>query len=213
MTNSVLGVRNIQHTNGTDAMTIATDGGVTFSNPPAGSIIEVLTGICMGGSQTIQSGTYTFPNVTAIQSLSTTYADIDGSSFSYTPPAGTRRVKYELEAKLQALGYSGISHYKFFIDSTEVVDARRTMNFSYSSSNQGNLYQTFTWIIDCAAASADANAGSFTSWTSAKTMKWQGRNYDSSYQMRLHTNRWWDGAGATGTNNIAPPFLTITAYA
>ena len=29
MTNSVLGVRNIQHTNGTDAMTVASDGSIT----------------------------------------------------------------------------------------------------------------------------------------------------------------------------------------
>ena len=46
MTNSVLGVRNIQHTNGTDAMSIDTTGKVTFSNTSLGSnIIEKIGGV------------------------------------------------------------------------------------------------------------------------------------------------------------------------
>jgi len=60
MTNSVLGVRNIQHTNGTDAMTIATNGGVTFSNPQAGSIIQIQYAQKIDtGSVSLSAQTYT----------------------------------------------------------------------------------------------------------------------------------------------------------
>ena len=44
MTNSVLGVRNIQHTNGTSSYSIAADGTITtdkFIIPPAGGIIQI----------------------------------------------------------------------------------------------------------------------------------------------------------------------------
>ena len=180
---------------------------------PAGSIIEVLTGVCNGGSQTVQSGTYTFPDVTAVQILNTSYADVTGSNISYTPPTGTTRVKYELEMKIKAQGYSGISHYRFYIDGVEVTAARSTRAHTYSSSNQGCLVQSFSWIIDCNASSASAADGTFTSWTTAKALKWQARNYDTGYLMRLHLNNWWDGGSATGTTNIDVPKLTITSYA
>jgi hypothetical protein len=73
MTNSVLGVRNIQHTNGTDAMTIASDGLVTFNNPPNP------IGFCVhkSGNQSITA------NDTKIESWATTMRggfNTDGSS-------------------------------------------------------------------------------------------------------------------------------------
>ena len=180
---------------------------------PAGSIIEVLTGNCNGRTQTVQSGTYTFPDVTAVQVLNTTYQDVTGSAISYTPPTGTTRVKYELEMKIKATGYSGISHYRFYIDGVEVTAARSTRAHTYSSSNQGCLVQSFTWVIECNASSASAADGTFTSWTTAKALKWQARNYDTGYLMRLHMNNWWDGATATGDTAVDVPHLTITAYA
>ena len=179
----------------------------------SGGVKEIVTGICNGGSQTVGSGTYTFPNVTAVQQLTTSYADVTGSTIAYTPPSGTTRVRYDFEMKLKATSYSGISHYRFYIDGVEVTAARTTRNYSYSASNQGNLLQTFSWIIDCNASSDSAADGAFTSWTSAKTMKWTAREYSADYQMSLHSNNWWDGTSATGTNLIYPPIMTITAIA
>lgn len=179
----------------------------------AGQILEQLSARCDGRQVTVQSGTYTMPNITAGQNLTTSYLDVTGSSISYTPPAGTTRVRYDFDMKLTAVGYSGISHYKFYIDNVEVTSARTTRNFSYSASNQGNLKQRFSWVIDCNAASASAADGSFTSWTTAKTMNWKAREYNSDYQMALHQNNWWDGTGASGTNVIDKPEITITAIA
>ena len=48
------------------------------------NIIEVINSICDGRSITVPSGTYTMPNVTAQQELTTSWADVTGSSFTYT---------------------------------------------------------------------------------------------------------------------------------
>lgn len=214
---SILKVSEIQDpTNSNTALTIDSSGNVSFAGGvpvSSGGVKEIVTGICNGGSQTVGSGTYTFSDVTAVQQLTTSYADVTGSTIAYTPPSGTTRVRYDFEMKLKATALSGISHYRFYIDSVEVTAARTTRNFSHSASNQGNLIQTFSWIIDCNASSDSAADGAFTSWTSAKTMKWTAREYNSSYQMSLHTNNWWDGAGATGDNLIYKPIITITAIA
>ena len=214
---SILKVSEIQDpTNSNTALTIDSSGNVSFAGGvpvSSGGVKEIVTGICNGGSQTVGSGTYTFSDVTAVQQLTTSYADVTGSTIAYTPPSGTTRVRYDFEMKLKATALSGISHYRFYIDSVEVTAARTTRNFSHSASNQGNLIQTFSWIIDCNASSDSAADGAFTSWTSAKTMKWTAREYSSQYQMSLHTNNWWDGAGATGDNLIYKPIITITAIA
>jgi len=196
-----------------DVLKVGSSGLEYGQSIQSGQIIEMLTARCDGRQVTVGSGTYTMPDVTAVQNLTTSYADVNGSTFAYTPPAGTTRVRYDFEMKLKATGYSGISHYKFYIDSNEVTGARTSRNYSYSPSNQGNLLQTFTWIIDCNASSDNIANGEFTSWTAAKQMKWQAREYSSSYQMSLHTNNWWDGTSASGTTLIHKPVITITAIA
>ena len=59
-----------------------------------GSVIETINLPCSGQSQTVKSGTYTTENVIAIQNLTTSFADITGSSITYTPPATATRVVY-----------------------------------------------------------------------------------------------------------------------
>ena len=117
-----------------------------------------------------------------------------------------------MEVKLKASGYSGISHYKLFVDDVEVTKFRTTRNYSYSSSNQGNLYETFTWVFDC-DGTADAATGTFDGWVGGKTIRMEAREYNSSYQMQAHSNVWWDGTGASGNEIVCEPVLTITAYA
>tara|TARA_Y100000389_G_scaffold205105_1_gene263238 strand:+ start:12050 stop:12700 length:651 start_codon:yes stop_codon:yes gene_type:complete len=216
MTNSVLGVRTIQHTNGTDAMTIASDGAVTFSGAAyrPGEIIEMLTHSCDGTTMNGVGGrSYTWPTVSAIQAFTTTSTDITGSSIAYTPPTGTKTVLYRFVWKWQDDGYGGISHFKFFIDSTEVNGAYKCIAASYESNAHAENVQVFEYSIDCAAASEDASAAKFTSWTSNKTLKWQGSEYGGSYGAAAHKNTWRDQTGAAAPYTIAIPTLTIVAIA
>ena len=39
------------------------------------------------------------------------------------------------------------------------------------------------------------------------------REYSGSYESSLHRNHWWNGVGATGTDEIRSPTLTIQAIA
>ena len=59
------------------------------------NVLEQLSMICDGQNYTVSSGTYTSQNVTALQILTTSYADVTGSTISYTPPAGATCVIYE----------------------------------------------------------------------------------------------------------------------
>ena len=193
-----------------DSLVVGANNTVEW-NSPAGSVMEILTGICNGQTQTVRSGTYTLPNVTGNQSFSNSYSTVTGSEFTYTPPAGATRVIYEFQYLFEARSNGGISHHKFFIDNVEVTNARTNLAHEYSTSSHGQLLQTYKWIIDCNASADSAAQGAFTSWTSPKTMKWQARDYSSSYRIRAHINTWWDGTSASGSNTFRVPILTITA--
>jgi len=194
---------------------VAADAGAFEQPSSPGQIIEVLAGVCDGRSVTVKSGTYTFPNVTAVLQLTTSYQDVTGSEMTYTPPSGTTTVVYKFIWQIDCTGYSGISHYRFYIDTDEVIPAYRSIApGEYVSSAQHNAPEVFEWMIQCNAASSSPTYGKFTSWTSAKTLKLQAREYDgSSYQQALHQNVWRDGGGASAPYNLAVPVLTITAIA
>ena len=175
-----------------------------------GQIIQHLTAPCNG--RTV--GPYTWPNVTSILSLTTTYQDVTGSVLSYTPPAGTNTVLYRFSWLIRFSSYSGISHYRFYIDSDEVIGAYRASAASYEANSQANFMQLFEWSIQCNAATTNASKGEFTSWTSPKTLKLQAREYDgSTYQQILHYNTWRDGTSSSAPYDVAVPMLTIIAIA
>ena len=179
----------------------------------AGSnILEMFSGVCDGRSLTVSSGTYTLQNVTTYQSLTNSYADITGSSITYTPPSGTTTVIYKFIAHLDSRGYSGIHHQKFFIDSTEVIPAYRSVTPGEYIVNAHNCQaHVFEYMIQCNAGSDDAANAKFTSWTSAKTLKIQARRYSATYACDIHRNRYRDGGSATGSYAFAAPVLTIIA--
>lgn len=176
------------------------------NNTGTGRILETVGGVCNGQSITTISGTYSLENVTAVQTLTTTHTDVAGSTISYTPPEGTKSVSYECTLVLARTSTDAnpLGHFSFFIDSDEVVYART--NFG-SYGHYGGIL-AFKWIIDCDAIAADANVGSFTSWTTPKTLKMTVREYGSSNEGVIHQIYYWNGAGSA---QFHPPVLTITA--
>ena len=181
-----------------------------------GEIIETIASMCDGSTVSVLSGDYTITNVSAAEVATTSHAIMDGSSISYTPPAGTKRVLYRYNFKFDVTSNSGISHFKVQVDGTDVVPASRQYSSNYASTNwhHANLELGVEWVFDCAAASDDAANGKFTSWTSAKTIRGTHRAYGGGYSHTLHNNVWWDGTSATG-GYAAPikPFLYIQAIA
>jgi len=167
------------------------------------NIKEKLVMLCDGNNYTVSSGTYTSQNVTALQILTTSYEDVTGSTISYTPPSGSVCVIYEFCYTANIYNdASSISHFKFFIDSDEVVHQRMNLG--------GTTYQDLETIrcVIPIGGSADTNTGRLASWTSAKTLKLQARGYDTASEPKLHSSTYWDGNAGL---NFHVPSLTITA--
>jgi len=169
-----------------------------------GQVIEYLTSPCDGSSVTVGSGTYTFPNVTAVTASVLTYTDVTGSNIAYTPPAGTSRVVYDFQYAMRWDSDHAISHWKFFIDANEVTYAR----FSRSGRYPEDRY-SFVWTI-AIGGSANTNTGRQATWTTAKTLKMQWRSYAAANARGVHGTTYWDGAGST---QFSMPVLTIIAIA
>ena len=173
-----------------------------------GMPIEILSSLCDGSTVNVLSGSYTFQNVTTQQVTTTSYVDITGSVISYKPPSGTSRVIYTFhcnDGQGPASGGHVLNHHKFFIDSVEVEKARKsTGGYNYHYGQE----IIHSWTINCAADSNDATKGQFTSWTSLKELKWQVREYSSSYRGNIHGTTYWDGATS---DQFSMPRLTITA--
>ena len=177
---------------------------VSITGFSGSNIKEQLAMLCDGENYTVPSGTYTPTNVTTHQALTTTYADVTGSSISYTPPTGTLAVIYNFIFEFrQGATQHGIGHFKLFIDSDEVVDGRQGM----SASSMLNDQMSYKYVIPI-GGSANATTGRQASWTSAKTIKMQAREHGSSNSVELHRTYYWDGAASA---QFRRPSLVITA--
>ena len=169
----------------------------------ASNVLEMIPMLCDGESYTGISGTYTTSDVTAVQNLTSSYADITGSSISYTPPTGAVAVVYEYHVFMSYVDQYGLAHVKFMIDGTWASDQRRTIGHNAYYEDIVNL----RFVIPI-GGTADSATGRQASWTSAKTLKLQMREYGSSNEMKLNRTISWDGA--TSANTVKPS-LTITA--
>lgn len=188
-------------------------GNLSDSFPAAAgsNIIEVISGTCDGRSITVGSGTYTLQDVTAYQDLSTSYADVTGSSISYTPPSNAKHVLYRFDFEWDARDTAGITSLKLMVDSTEVVPAYRCVSCNYSGGthHHGHHMESMFYNFDLTAASDDAANGKFASWTTAKTIKVQAREHNSSYEAAIHHNVYYS---TFSFSQYTRPTLTIKAY-
>ena len=192
-------------------------GGLTWATAkPAGSVLETFTLPCKGKSITVDGNrTFTAQNVTAAQTLTDSYADLNGSLITYTPPTGTQLVRYKFDYQAAWHTQWSIWHTKFVFDGTEVVGARRSISCEYSS----EWVNSFEWAIlinGASGTSQDSSTGQIAtgSWTSNKVMKMTVRRYTGSYYPKLHETNYWDGTdvnGANGGSQLATPTLSITA--
>ena len=191
----------------TEAISINASGYVDSIKYAPGGVIETLTGMCNGQTVVGKSGSYTWPNVTAYQSVtSTTYADLDGSEITYTPPAGATKVVYKVTLHSCQLDAGPILHYKFYIDSDEVSLARNTCRIGTST----EVISVFEYVIEIGGV-ADSATGRLASWTTPKTLKRQVRCYSTSYRGLVNAFLRWDGVDTTF--HFVTPSLTITAIA
>tara|TARA_E500000075_G_scaffold107240_1_gene100134 strand:- start:2739 stop:3338 length:600 start_codon:yes stop_codon:yes gene_type:complete len=191
-----------------------------FPAPASNSVLETLMGVADGRSVTVPSGTYTFGNVTASQGLSTSYADVTGSSITYTPPAEANYVSYKFSYKSDSwdgnYGSSGIHHIALYLGGTRVARANKSVSGNYSgshSNNHASFTQNIEFVFDLTANSDDIANGKLAGWTSAKEIKVMARDYSSPYyRATIHTNIWRDSSGASGEFTYYQPIIKITAF-
>tara|TARA_R100000278_G_scaffold25006_1_gene23089 strand:+ start:12695 stop:13282 length:588 start_codon:yes stop_codon:yes gene_type:complete len=187
-----------------------------FPVPTSNNVLEVIEGVADGRTVTVNGNSYTFGNVTNYTSLSTSFADLAGSSIAYTPPDDTKYVSYKCYFKHSAIDYGGIMGYRIALDGTVVSVSQRHLAGNYS--NGGNNHTQFLgmamFVFDLTASSTDINSGKIpkSSWTSDKTIKVLVRDYHSSYDAYVNFNRWLDGSGASGTRQVDKPTIQIIAY-
>ena len=187
-----------------DSIEPKTSGEVVSINRGKGQVLEVLSSLCDGSTVEVISGSYTFQNVTAVQNGTTSYEDLTGSTLSYKPPTGTKKVIYEFIYQIALADNPPLGHHKFFIDSVEVTNAR----WNSGANGLYGMMQTFKWIINCNATSNVAADGAFTSWNALKELKIQAREYGTSNECQWHATHYWDGATS---EQFHRPVLTITA--
>jgi len=179
-----------------------TGDGSQLTGIETGQVLEYITGVCDGNTVTTPHGSYTLTNVSAAQNLSTSYAVINGSSITYTPPANTKKVLYRFSFINGFNNNHAIEHFKFYIDSNEVTMARVTTSALYKE-----MLVNFEWVIDI-GNSTNSTTGRLSSWTTDKTLQMRARYYGASNDGFLHETYYWDSAA---NSQLHKPTLTLIA--
>ena len=186
----------------TDAAPLPAIDGSALTGIETGQVLEYITGVCDGNTVTTPHGSYTLTNVSARQGLSTSYAVINGSSITYTPPANTKKVLYRFSFINGFNNNHAIEHFKFYIDSNEVTMARVTTSALYKE-----MLVNFEWVIDI-GNSTNSTTGRLSSWTTDKTLQMRARYYGASNDGFLHETYYWDSAA---NSQLHKPTLTLIA--
>ena len=183
---------------------LTTTGTITPGTYRAGEVIECLTGTCDGRTIVGQSGSYTWP--TAAQQIpSTSYVDMSGSVFSYTPPTGTNHVKYEFNFQVSYYSTAApLYHLRFYYDGTEVTHGKLSQYAYYDDR------KNYVIALSLNNGSPSIAAGKIGTWNTAKTIKLKVRAYSTSYRPDIHSTNYFDGGGS---RQFVKPTLTITAIA
>ena len=192
---------------------LASDSGSAWtwgSGLPKGSVIEQFLLPCTNSSATVQSGTYTSEDVTAIQELTESLVKINGSLINYTPPTGTSTVIYEFNFQVSHPNAQLITHFSIFLDDdsgtpTEITNFKTTIE-GQDSYPVHRVILRYPIII---GGSYNASTGQVSTWSSARTIQVKGAEYTSDYQGKVHfTGHWHDGSGV-----FTCPVIGITALA
>ena len=190
--------------------------GVEYSYRP-GELIETLAGHCRGQTLTGMMGNVTWPNVTGILTLTTSYQDMTGSSVTYTPPPGTKFVRYQFQANYKDNESGGISHVRYYLNGNEVTKLYQCNAFNYDpgTNGHGNMNQVMEAWYDLSGSTIDYPTGQlpYSNWASGVNMKITVREYSTGYEGSWHQNTWRDGTSASGDFAWRYPLLKIQAYA
>ena len=195
-----------------DSGTLSLDG-ENQTSYRTGEVIEVITGYADGSTisgQATSAGAardFALEDVTAFQSLTTSYGKINGTLVTYLPPVGTKTLEIEYGI---FVGYqspdTGIMHHKLSVGGTYVTNTRMT----HRDDSALNKYVILKSILTV-DGSGDVAAGNVDDWNSAIALQLDAREYGASSEIKLHLTTYYDGSSSSGTQIVVPPSVRITA--
>ena len=158
-------------------------------------------GSTVTGSPNLNLGNATFPAGTVLkhqkvltvigahQSGTNSYADITGSSITYTPATGADYIVYECSFVSSADDQANpLFAFRFFIDGTITKHQDSYAPYAYPMGGQwSSIRQTHKMVY------------SASGWTTGKAVKMQFRRYATNNQARLHFQQ-YDYLTADGSN-------------
>jgi hypothetical protein len=174
-------------------------------------VLERFNYFCSGQSHTTRvGGTSTITDVTANQTMTTSYATITGSNIDYLPPTTADLVIYKFTFSYRGEDASTILFIKCFLDGTEMTIARNSYRF------QGNYTDTECIVeipIQINGLTDDIANATLNTWlTTAKNIHIEARDYDTSYDVILHEASIFRADNTTTTTTIfIKPMIEITA--
>ena len=172
-------------------------------NTGSSQVLEQFLSPCDGSVIALGQGNTTITNVTGAQNPTTSYADVNGSSITYTPPTGTKQVIYEFNFHGASKDAHGIGTLRLYLDDVEVTSAI----FSFGADKNYDMQICFKWSFNI-GGTADASTGRVATWTSGKTIKLKIREYGGSNEPKIFQSKYTDGSGSGHFNR---PCLGITA--
>lgn len=121
-------------------------------------------------------------NPSAVQDATTTFVDLSGSSYSFTPKNASSTIVYEYNFLLTWVSGVGLAHFKLLCDGSEQTES----NLTVRTHTGGSVVVHYFYSV--------------ASWgTSAKTLKMQVREW-SSHEVKLFGTYEYDGSIQTVLN-------------
>ncbi len=216
-----------------------TKGGTGLTAKPPGTIIECVSGPCLGMAHSAISGAdHTLPDAgTAGTALTATFANIPGSVFQYRAPLGVSKICYELNFSVAREGTLQAKHYAMFRlylgDNGAAVGGAYTEVTQAKFAIAGEHHVTrvsFKWtfpVDDSEYSSYSAGAGNVAHWGAdastqgTRHIKLMGREIINGSDIRhskVNGVYLWDdtatGSSDSLTENTAVficPVITVTA--
>ena len=198
---------NVSVASSITAVTYFGDGS-NLENASQYGVLEHIAGQCDGSTRACSFGTFTFPNVTAVQMINnSSYQTVTGSQVTYKPPAGSIGVEYmfHFNSGWHTSSHT-IQHFGLLVDGTEVTKARFTTANRYYE----NLC-TMRWYFRIGGSGDNYNMGRFENWNSTKSFDLRTRAYQTSGNTtaRFYATTYWDGGSS---NQFRQPQMEIIAY-
>ena len=174
-----------------------------------GEIIEMLAGHADGRTLVGNGGSYTLQNITTYQDLTATFTSI-GLDVNYIPPTGTKTVLYEVQFQFYGIDPDPILHFQALWDGNILEPSKSTQVVSYPPTHPTETVYNLGIAIEVNSSSVDVAKARVGTWTTAKTLSWQAREYSASFEGRIHSTKLWAGANSA---QFVCPRVEITATA